>query len=448
MRPPIRKAVSLVSTWITEAALADKIQSIKGMHDILNDQSAAWKYLEDTIQGVLNSYGYEEIRTPLLEKTELFKRSIGEATDIVSKEMYTFTDLSGDSLTLRPEGTASVVRSVVQHSLYRNNPLRLWYCGPMFRHERPQKGRMRQFHQIGAEAIGFPGPDIDAELIAMCARFWGSLGIDGLELQLNTLGSAASRAAYRNVLVEYFSDNQESLDEDSIKRLELNPLRILDSKNPAMQELIAAAPAMNDHLDEESAAHFEELKQLLGAAGIDFTINPRLVRGLDYYSHTVFEWVSQELGAQSAVCAGGRYDGLLEHYGAKAVPGIGFAMGLERLIELMRRPADLDQRTAAHVYLVMAGENAEREGFRLAEELRSNIDGLRLVMHCGGGSFKSQFKKADKSGARVALILGEEELAKKCVSLKYLRSEQQQEEVEWSALPEKIRAALEPGQGH
>jgi histidyl-tRNA synthetase len=422
--------------------LAEKIQSVKGMHDILNDCTVNWQYLEQTIQAVLNRYGYEEIRTPLVEKTELFERSIGESTDIVSKEMYTFPDRNGDRLTLRPEGTAGSVRSLMQHGLYQNSPLRLWYCGPMFRYERPQKGRMRQFHQIGAEVYGLSGPDIDAELIAMSARFWKELGLSGLELQINTLGTSHARKDYRNVLVEYFRAHENELDDDSRVRLEKNPLRILDSKNPDMQDIIASAPSMSDSMDQESADHFEGLKQLLDSVNISYTVNPRLVRGLDYYSKTVFEWITDDLGAQGTVCAGGRYDGLIEHFGGKAIAGIGFAMGLERLVELLGVSEERSRQQKPHVYLIIAGEEVVSKGFSLAEQLKNEIDGLKLIMHCGGGSFKSQFKKADKSGARIALILGEEELQKCSVSLKPLRSEDDQIEISWDKLPEALRQEL------
>ena len=423
--------------------MTEKIQSVKGMHDILNDSTGDWQYLEKTIQTVLSRYGYEEIRTPLVEKTELFERSIGEATDIVSKEMYTFPDRNDQRLTLRPEGTASSVRSLMQHGLYQNNPLRLWYCGPMFRYERPQKGRTRQFHQIGAEVYGLNGPDIDAELIAMSARFWKELGITGLQLQLNTLGTNAARQRYREVLVEYLSDNEADLDEDSRVRLLKNPLRILDSKNPEMQALINAAPSMADHMDEESIDHFDGLKQLLDEINIAYTVNPRLVRGLDYYSKTVFEWLTDKLGAQATVCAGGRYDGLIEHFGGKAIAGIGFAMGLERLVELMGSSEERKNQQKPHVYLIIAGEETLTTGFKLAEQLKNELKELKLLMHCGGGSFKSQFKKADKSGAQLALILGEDELQKQTISLKPLRKEGDQTEVSWEKLAEVLRVKLE-----
>jgi len=412
------------------------------MHDILNDCSGSWQHLEKTIQAVLRRYGYEEIRTPLVEKTELFERSIGEATDIVSKEMYTFDDLGGEQLTLRPEGTAACVRALIQHGLYQNSPLRLWYCGAMFRRERPQKGRTRQFHQIGAEVFGLQGPDIDAELIAMCGRFWKELGLSDLELQINTLGTGNARNSYRQILVEYFNDHQIELDDDSRVRLHKNPLRILDSKNPQMQAIIHSAPSMADYMDEETMEHFDGLRQLLDDANIAYHVNPRLVRGLDYYGKTVFEWLSDRLGAQATVCAGGRYDGMMAHFGGKAVPGIGFAMGLERLVELLKDTGKGDTRQIPHVYLIIAGEPALTRGFTIAEQLRHELPKLRLLMHCGGGSFKSQFKKADKSGAAVALVLGEDELRKQCVGLKRLRHEAGQIEISWDKLAAALAAEL------
>ena len=423
--------------------MTEKIQSVKGMHDILNNSTGDWQYLEKTIQTILARYGYEEIRTPLVEKTELFERSIGEATDIVSKEMYTFPDRNGERLTLRPEGTAGSVRSLMQHGLYQNNPLRLWYCGPMFRYERPQKGRTRQFHQIGAEVYGLNGPDIDAELIAMSSRFWQELDLPRLELQINTLGTSAARKHYREVLVEYFNDHKAELDADSIVRLEKNPLRILDSKNPEMQNLINSAPDMTDHMDNESVEHFDGLKQLLDDTNIAYTVNPRLVRGLDYYSKTVFEWVTDQLGAQGTVCAGGRYDSLIEHFGGKAIPGIGFAMGLERLVELMGSNEEREIQQKPHVYLIIAGEEAVTKGFKLAEQLKDELKELKVLMHCGGGSFKNQFKKADKSGAQLALILGEDEIQKQTISLKPLRKEAEQTEISWEKLAEVLRVELE-----
>lgn len=409
--------------------MSKNIQAIRGMNDILPEQITYWQHLENTMRRILSTYGYHEIRMPIMEKTELFKRSIGEVTDIVEKEMYSFEDRNGDSLTLRPEGTASCVRAGIQHSLL-NQAQRLWYMGPMFRHERPQKGRYRQFHQIGVEVYGLNGPDIDAEIILMTARLWKALGLQDLELQINSLGSSEARAAYRDKLVAYFSAHLEQLDEDSQRRLHSNPLRILDSKNPDMQHLIEAAPRLLDHLDAESQAHFAQLQSLLSAAGVTFSINPRLVRGLDYYNRTVFEWVTTQLGAQGTVCAGGRYDSLVEEIGGKATPAVGFAMGLERLVALLEA---LDEAqlpdTAPHAYLLMVGEAATQAGLLLAEQLRDAQPELRLLSHCGGGSFKSQFKKADKSGARFALVLGESEVAQGIIAVKYLRDDKPQENV-------------------
>ena len=397
------------------------------MNDILPEQTPIWQYLEDTIRAVVRGYGYSEIRLPTVEKTELFKRSIGEVTDIVEKEMYTFDDRNGDSLTLRPEGTAGCVRAAIQNGLLHNQIQRLWYFGAMFRHERPQKGRYRQFHQVGVEVFGLAGPDIDAELIMMSARLWRRLGLyDAVTLQINSLGSAQSRQVYREQLVAYFSAHREVLDEDSTRRLESNPLRILDSKNPDMQDLIAAAPKLIDHLDDESRQHFEQLLASLDRAGIAYEVNPRLVRGLDYYGKTVFEWVTTRLGAQGTVCAGGRFDGLVEQLGGRPTPAVGFAMGLERLtalLEEMELPLD---RYRPHIYLLRAGDAAQQVGMGLAESLREGFPALRLQMHCGDGSLKSQIKRADKSGAVLALILGDEEAANATVGVKYLREIREQ----------------------
>lgn len=403
------------------------IQAVRGMNDIVPKDTPYWQQLEATLRAVLAAYGYQEIRFPIVEKTELFKRSIGEVTDIVEKEMYTFEDRNGDSLTLRPEGTASCVRAGIQNGLLHNQLQRLWYMGPMFRHERPQKGRYRQFHQIGVETFGMTGPDLDAELILMTARMWKQLGLEGLELQINSLGTRESRAAYRQELVKYFSAHKEQLDEDSLRRLDSNPLRILDSKNPQLGELIAAAPKLAEYLDTESREHFDALCGLLDQASIRYRVNPCLVRGLDYYTRTVFEWVTDQLGAQGTVCAGGRFDGLVEQLGGKPVPAAGFAMGLERLLELVR--AHLEPANLPHAYLVLVGEAAQDTGLILAEQLRDAVPGLRLMTHCGGGSFKSQFKKADKSGARLALILGDEEVTQESVGVKFLREDKPQETV-------------------
>ena len=409
------------------------IQAIRGMNDITPGNSAVWQTLENIVKQTIASYGYQELRFPIVEKTELFARSIGEVTDIVEKEMYTFEDRNGDSLTLRPEGTAGCVRACIENGLLHNQTQRLWYTGPMFRHERPQKGRYRQFHQVGVEAFGMQGPDIDAELIIMSARIWKQLGLNDLELQVNSLGSVESRHAYRDILVDYFSKHQSALDEDSQRRLHSNPLRILDSKNPEMQELIENAPKLQDHLDQESVEHFEGVKSLLDSVGITYRVNPRLVRGLDYYNKTVFEWVTTQLGAQGTVCAGGRYDGLVEQLGGKPVAAAGFALGIERLVELVQNNLKLD--VAPHAYFVVASEEAVTPGMQISESLREQLPGLRLLVHCGGGSFKSQFKRADKSGASVALILGDDELESNTVSVKYLREDKPQLSVSKDDLP-------------
>ena len=406
--------------------MSKPFQAIRGMNDILPGESAQWQRLEATVREVLAAYGYGEIRLPLVEKTELFTRSIGEVTDIVEKEMYTFADRNGDSLTLRPEGTAGCARACLEHGLLHHQTQRLWYAGPMFRYEKPQKGRYRQFHQIGVEAYGMAGPDIDAELIALTARLWRRLGIRDVTLQLNSLGSSAARAAYRERLVAYFTARRAELDEDSQRRLTTNPLRILDSKNSALRGVLADAPALLDHLDPEAQTHFDELRALLDAAGIVYEINPRLVRGLDYYSKTVFEWVTDALGAQGTICAGGRYDGLLEQLGGPATPGVGFAMGLERLVALLATtdPSAAESAANPHVYLIRVGDAAQRDGLALAERLRDQLPELRLRMHCGGGGFKAQFRRADHSGAHYALILGDDEMASGRVALKPLRAAQ------------------------
>ena len=412
------------------------------MHDILPDQSYVWRYIENKIITVINSYNYSEIRLPIVEKTELFARSIGELSDIVAKEMYTFTDRNDESLTLRPEGTAGCVRAGLEHGMFHNQIQKLWYIGPMFRHERPQKGRQRQFHQIGLEAFGLPGPDIDAELIMVCARIWKILGLHNINLQLNTLGTTTVRARYRESLVEYFSGHKELLDEDSQRRLYTNPLRILDSKNPDMQNIISGAPAIHNHLDAESADHFAGLRMLLDETGISYIINPHLVRGLDYYGKTVFEWTTDQLGAQGTVCAGGRFDGLVEHFGGKPVPAIGCAMGLERLIELVQLGKAPDQiDNIPHFYLILADESIQT-GLKLAEELRNALPGLRLMSNCGGGSFKSQFKKAGKSGADFAIILGQEELINQTVGVKSLRDGTEQITLPLAELAEFVKRRL------
>lgn len=403
------------------------IQSIRGFRDILPTEGPAWAHVESTLRQVLGSYGYAQIRLPLLESTELFKRSIGEVTDIVEKEMYTFDDREeGNSLTLRPEGTAGCLRAALQHGLMNEGAQRLWYAGPMFRHERPQRGRYRQFHQVGVEVYGLTGPDIDAEMIIIGARLWRLLGINDVELQINSLGSSETRAAYRDILIDYLKQHEDVLDEDSRRRLTSNPLRVLDSKNPDMQAMIEAAPKLIDHLDGESKTHFDQLCAMLDDLGIAYRINTRLVRGLDYYSRTVFEWVTGSLGAQGTICAGGRYDGLVEQLGGKPAPAIGFAVGVERLIELVKESGATIPSLAPHAYLVTMGDAAVSSGRALAERLRDALPGLRLMLHCGGGNFKNQLKKADRSGAELALILGEQEVTDGVVGVKYLRRDEQQ----------------------
>ena len=423
-----------------------KLTAIRGMNDILPDETPYWQFLEQTVGRVLASYGYGEIRLPVVEKTELFKRSIGEVTDIVEKEMYTFDDRNAESLTLRPEGTAGCVRAAIQQGLL-GVPRRLWYAGPMFRYERPQRGRQRQFHQIGVEAFGIATPDMDAELILLSARLWRQLGIDGsVELQLNSIGSAAARRDYRAALVAYLEQHVDALDEDSQRRLHSNPLRILDSKNPATQALLDAAPAMADYLDEESRDDFARLCELLQAAGVPYVVNSRLVRGLDYYNKTVFEWVTDSLGAQGTVCAGGRYDGLVEQLGGKATPGIGFAMGMERLVLLLIELGVMpDAAPAAEVYVVAVGEPAQQAAVAVVERLRDQQPALAIVQHTGGGSFKSQMKKADKSGARVALIWGEDEAAARTVTIKPLRvmGDDGERAVQQTVPAEELEATLE-----
>jgi len=402
--------------------MSQTLQAVRGMNDILPEEAAFWELFEDTIRSWLKSYGYRPIRMPVVEPTPLFKRAIGEVTDIVEKEMYSFIDgLNGEALTLRPEGTAGCVRAVIEHNLAARQNLRLYYIGQMFRHERPQKGRYRQFHQVGVETFGFTGPDIDAELILMGARLWADLGLDGIALQINSLGQPAERAQHRAALITYFEENAEQLDEDAKRRLHSNPLRILDTKNPAMQSLCAAAPKLIDYLGDESLAHFEGVQRVLRDAGMPFTINPRLVRGLDYYNLTVFEWVTDKLGAQGTVCAGGRYDGLVEQLGGKPVPACGFAMGVERLIALIRDSGGEPAEPAPDVYLVHQGDAASRLAFRVAEGLRDQ--GINVLQHCGGGSFKSQMKKADGSGATFAVIIGDDEAASGEAQLKVLREE-------------------------
>ena len=403
-----------------------KPQPVRGMNDILPEATATWQHVEAIVRDVIQAYGYREIRLPLLEQTELFRRSIGEVTDIVEKEMYTFLDRNNESLTLRPEATAGMARAGISNGLLHNQRQKLWTAGPMFRYEKPQKGRYRQFYQIDVEAMGYEGPDVDAELIIMSARIWQRLGLSRLRLELNTLGVPESRNRYRQALVEYFTGVKDKLDEDSLRRLEQNPLRILDSKNPDLQHIINAAPTMLDYLDEESGQHFAELQELLAAAGVEFTVNPKLVRGLDYYTRTVFEWVTDALGAQGAVCSGGRYDGLVEKLGGKATPAIGWAMGVERLVSLFEVCGGQAPAQQPDIYIVAVGDTALRSGFQLVENLRNALPGVTLELNLGGGSFKSQLKRADKSGAEFALILGDNEVAARAAGLKPLRRDADQ----------------------
>ncbi len=405
--------------------MPEPIRAVRGMNDILPDESGLWAFFEDTIRTWLAAYGYRNLRTPIVEQTDLFVRSIGEVTDIVEKEMYTFVDhLNGENLTLRPEGTASCVRAVIEHNLLYAGPQRLYYSGPMFRHERPQKGRYRQFHQVGVEALGFAGPDIDAELIVMCARLWRLLGISDVRLEISTLGSTESRSVYRARLISYLEKFCDDLDEDARRRLKTNPLRILDSKNPAMREILAGAPRLFDDLDEDSLAHFEALQRILRNQGISFEINNRLVRGLDYYNRTVFEWVTDKLGAQGTICAGGRYDGLIAQIGGKPAPACGFAMGIERILALMDENGAVGAHAIPDVYVVHQGEAAAEFSWKVAESLRD--DGLKVVLHSGGGNFKAQMKKADASGARFAAIIGEDEVVVGQISIKPLREAAEQ----------------------
>ena len=413
------------------------IQAVRGMNDILPGQVELWQFCEQTVRAWVAAYGYSEIRMPILERTELFVRSIGEVTDIVEKEMYTFVDaLNGESLTLRPEGTAACVRAAIEHNLLYAGARRLWYAGPMFRHERPQKGRYRQFHQIGVEALGYAGPDIDVEHMLMCARLWRTLALDHIVLELNTLGDADARARHRKRLVDYLEQHAGELDTDSRRRLTVNPLRVLDSKNPAMQEIVAAAPRLLDDLDDESARHFEAVQAGLRAAGIAFRLNPRLVRGLDYYNRTVFEWTSDRLGAQGAVCAGGRYDGLIEQIGGRPAPACGYAIGVERVLALLQDTLRFEARVP-DVYVVRQGERAELYAQGLAERMRDS--GLRIVLHSGGGSFKAQMKKADASGARYAAIVGDDEAHSSLVTLKPLRGAGEQVKVALDEALERLR---------
>jgi histidyl-tRNA synthetase len=416
-----------------------QIQPIRGMVDILPEDSSTWRAIETVLLDMAASYGYREIRVPIVERTELFKRSIGEVTDIVEKEMYTFDDRNDVSLTLRPEATAGIVRAGISNGLLHNQRRKLWCIGPMFRYEKPQKGRQRQFHQFDVEALGFAGPDVDAEMIVLTHRIWQALGMrDAVELELNSLGTPESRAGYREKLTAYFEAHQDALDEDSRDRLHRNPMRILDSKNPAMKDLVAGAPVITDHLDDESAEHFMGLRRLLDEAGIKYRVNPRLVRGLDYYSRTVFEWVTDRLGAQGTVCAGGRYDGLVEQLGGKPTPAIGWALGLERLIELYRVCGGPNAQAGPDIYVVAVGDATLEPAFALTERLRNSHPRLRIELNCGGGSFKSQLKRADNSGARVALIIGETEVADEVAGIKLLREKAEQVNVGWAELEQAL----------
>jgi histidyl-tRNA synthetase len=423
--------------------LSQQIQPVRGMNDVLPADIGAWQLLESTLRALLHDYGYEELRVPVVEQTGLFHRAIGEYTDIVEKEMYSFTDAGGEQLTLRPEATAGVVRAVISNGLLRGARLKLWTSGPMFRHERPQKGRFRQFHQVSVEAIGFAGPDVDAELIALGARLWKRLGITRVKLMVNSLGTPASRAAYREQLLAYFSAHEAQLDEDSRRRLKGNPLRILDTKNPAMQALVANAPVLTDSLDEESRAHFAALCAALEAMGIPFVVNPRLVRGLDYYSRTVFEWITDALGSQDAICSGGRYDGLVTQLGGDATPAIGFALGIERVVELMRQAGTVPAARPPAVYIIASGARAEAAALPLAEQLRDALPGQGVQLNLGGGNFKGQFRRADRSGACVAVILGDGELDKGVAAVKTLRREAGQSECPLAAVASRVKAVLE-----
>jgi histidyl-tRNA synthetase len=422
--------------------LADIIQAVRGMNDVLPADIGTWQFLESTVHNLVADYGYQEMRVPIVEQTRLFKRAIGEFTDVVEKEMYTFEDQGGEQLTLRPEATAGMVRAAISNGMLRGARHKLWCIGPMFRHEKPQKGRYRQFHQLDVEAIGFAGPDVDAELIAMTARLWRTLGIERVKLQVNSLGTSESRRAYRELLVAHFRAHESRLDADSRRRLEGNPLRILDSKNPEMRDIIASAPVLTEHLDAESREHFHALCAALTTIGIDYYVNPRLVRGLDYYSRTVFEWTTDALGSQDAVCAGGRYDGLIAHLGGEATPAIGFAMGMERVVELLVQAQKVPSAAAPDVYVVVNGARASEAALQIIEVLRGILPRRRFEMNLGGGNFKAQFRRADKSGAPLALILGDDELGRGVVAMKPLRQESGQTDCPIAELPARLEAAL------
>ena len=424
-----------------------KIQAITGMKDLLPEETPLWEKVEGILRDRVESYGYSEIRMPILEKTDLFVRSIGEVTDVVEKEMYSFEDVGGDKLSLRPEGTAGCVRACNEHGIIHNQERRLWYMGPMFRHEKPQKGRYREFHQFGIEVFGLTGPDIDAEILMLTNRIWQKFGIsDHVKLELNSLGSAEERKQYRSRLVSFLEEHKDVLDEDSKRRMYTNPLRVLDSKNEAVQELLKDAPKLSDFFGEETKAHFSGLRQLLDEAGIRYEINDRLVRGLDYYNYTVFEWVTDLLGAQSTICGGGRYDGLVEQLGGQPSPAVGCAIGLERFMLVAEAVGQQQSRGPVDVYFCSMGENARRRSFQIAEKLRTDIRGLRLMMNCGDGAFKKQFKKADKSGAKYALVLGDDELSKGIVAVKDLRNDGNQQEIALDDLAGFLKGALPLGQ--
>jgi len=423
-----------------------KLQAIRGMNDLLAGQLPYWQRVEAAARELFADYGYREMRVPLVEHAELFHRSIGEHTDIVEKEMYSFEDRGGDRLSLRPEATAGLVRAAIEHGLLHNQRQRVWTSGPMFRHERPQQGRYRQFHQIDCEAFGYPGPDIDAEIIQISARLWRKLGIRDVALSVNSLGTPESRARYRAVLVDYLAGRRPELDADSLRRLEANPLRILDSKNPAMRSLIDGAPRLIDHLDDGSRRHFDRFLELLAACGIDAEVDPRLVRGLDYYTRTVFEWRTTALGSQDAVCSGGRYDGLVELLGGEPTPAVGWALGVERVVSLLQAAAPDTAAAAPAVYLVLSGENAERAGLALAERLRDALPGAGILANMEGGSFKAQLKRADRSGAAYAVIVGDDEAARGVAAVKSLRDGAAQQECSWNELPHRLQSLLRPGE--
>jgi histidyl-tRNA synthetase len=422
--------------------MTTELRRVTGMNDVLPEKIGAWQHVEGVARELLAAYGYEELRAPVVEHTELFKRSIGEFTDIVEKEMYTFIDQGGDQLTLRPEATAGIVRALITNGMLRGARHKLWCTGPMFRHEKNQEGRYRQFHQIDVEAVGFPGPDVDAELIALSARLWQRLGVERVELQVNSLGTSEARRAYRERLVSYFRSHEGRLDADSRRRLEGNPLRILDSKNPEMQEIVAAAPLLTEYLDPESLEHFARLRERLDRLGIAHRVNPRLVRGLDYYSRTVFEWTTDALGAQNAICAGGRYDGLIAQLGGESTPAIGFALGIERVVLLLERLGKAPPARAPDVYLVVQGARAEAESLALAESLRESLPGRRLLVNLGGGNFKAQFRRADRSGAALAVILGDDELGRGVAAVKPLRQESGQTDYPLTELAARIESEL------